>query len=463
MRKKTFYPLTTSQKLLMVTDKLIFKGSWMNIAAILNIEQEIDENVMLEAIRVSMLRNPCTRIRLHKSPITRISHFIGNPTLYISDKEPEGIELLDYSSLSDEDFEKLAEKWAQTTFPHRGIETQLYQIKLIRRGENKHCLFVNFHHMGFDSYAIMDIIKYIGRTYAALLHGTELPKESGSPIHMYEQENAYTGSETEKKDLEFWREYYSPDDEPCYANLYGKGSKFHIEGTRRGTVTLLFKNDSFHLNLPISPSIVSKVNKLAEEWHISQQSIHLLALHTYMGYLNETDDLLTFVALARRATLVQKRGGGTMINSVPARTKIPPETTTFKDACIATNLALNKTFRHHSTTVFEANKIVNEAYGGSGLEGYQCSVFCYQPYFDMKDFDITYTFKRLNNGAAPVSFSITIMACDTSGGLTVNYEVMKAYYTPDMVEKYHNFMVKFLDNACDNPDKTLTEITKASL
>ncbi|MCQ2478528.1 MAG: condensation domain-containing protein [Clostridia bacterium] len=457
MSKKVYISTTPAQKLLMLNDNLMFKGSWMNVAAILDINQEIDEQILLEAIRTAMMRNPSTSVRLHKN-------VLGKTKMYLSDKEPEGIELLDYSSLSDEDFEKLAEKWAQTSFHRRGIETQLYQIKLIRRKNSKHCFYVNFHHMGFDSYAIMETMRYVCLTYNAMMNNEPLPKVGGSPIAMYQDELNYTGSAAEKADLEYWKNFFDPDDEPYFTNLYGKGGKFtQKKGMRSGTCTLPFRNKSAHLNLRIPASVVEKTNKLAELWRVSEQSLHLTALNAYMGMINESDDVTSIVVVARRATLLQKRGGGTLVGSVLVRTKIPRETTSFKAACKISNMRMNESFRHPRQTMFEVNKFANKAYKTASLQGYNGSILCYQPYFNVNDLGMKISFRRLNNGAAPTHLYTTIMQCDDTGDLCVNYEMMAHYYTPDVVEKYHNFMVKFLDAACDNPDKTIAELAKPLL
>ncbi len=453
MSKPIYFNTTTSQNLLLTANKVILKGSWFNIAALIEYHQEIDPELMLKAIDLTMRRNEFTRLRLHKT-------FTGKVVQYISECEPEGLEILDLSSLSDDELHSLAEKWAQTSFPRRGIETQLYKIKLINRGNNRYCAYMNFHHMGFDSYAIMMVVKYIDDTYTALVNGTPIPPETGSPMPMYESEFAYEKSINKENDRKFWKDFFPKDDEPQFTSLYGKNGKFNNKGKRTGCAFLVFKNKSAHLNLRIPKSTVDKINLAADNMHLSPQNLYLLGLHTYLGIINDSEDVLSVVLVARRAKLVHKNGGGTMVNSVMTRTKIPYGEISFADGCNIVNRELCKNFRHASMTTFDVNKYCNAAYGTSGTAAYNGVIFCYQPYFKPVNEGVNFSFERLNNGSSPQPLMMTILACDKSGDLYVNYEMMAHYYTTDMVEKFHEFYVKFLDEAAENPEKLISDIAE---
>ena len=456
MKEIKYYPMTTSQDLLLFADKFIFKKAWMNIAAVLSIDGEVDEQIMLQAMYLALVRTPSASLRLHKADKKTIVQ-------YFSTALPEGLELLDYSSLSDEDFLALMEKKARKAFPHKGIETQLYDLKLISRGNNRYAIYINAHHMAFDAFAVMSLIRYIADVYAVLLHGGELPRPMGSPIPMYEAEAAYAKSDAFRKELDFWKAYYDPNDEPMYTNLYGKGSKFHNKGKRTGIAVLPFKNKALHENLVIPAKTVSAVTELVAKWRITSQSFYVAALHTYLSMINDTNDVLTFNAVARRATLVQKRGGGSMVNTVAVRTKVDRAATSFRDACTAAHRSISQSYRSANVLFKDTSSIYLKNYNMGQTDGYAGVYVCYQPYFNMDNSSMKFHFQRLNNGGTTSCLYLTIMACDNSGDLVVNYEHAAAYYDAATICKFHDFLVKFLAAAVASPDETIESLAKKCL
>lgn len=456
MSEINYFPATTSQELLIYADSFTFRHAWINIGAKLDINQEIDEELMFKAVKLTIERNSYMSIRFHKEKKGKVS-------LYFSDKEPEGLEIIDYSSLSDDEIKAILTKWTKTPFKKRGEDQQLYQIKLIRRNNNLHCLYICFHHMGFDSYPIGNIIKYISDTYSALKNGTELPPVAPSPMPMYEAEQKYKGSVLEASDIKFWNDFFDPNDEPCFTNLIGKDSKFHKKNMRSGVCMIPFKSKASHLNLRIPKEIVDKINNKALENRISAQPIYYLAFHMYRALINETNDVMGTIALARRSTLAQKRGAGTMVNSVYIRCKFNPETFSVLDAIKDTNANLNQSFKHPNICTGDVIKIGQKVYNLSLLNFYDAVSFCYQPYFELGNADLDLKFERLENGANPTNLEMTIWKCDNSGDLWVNYDYKLAYYKAEHIEKYHAFMLKFLDKAMDNLDKPVGEIAKECL
>ena len=447
------YPLTVTQQLLMYANKFIFDKAWLNVASCISINEDIDPEIMLNAIKQTMMRNEFTKIRFHKK-------FMGPYSLYFCDNAPEGIELVDFSALSEAELNKTLEKWARRPFAHKCMDVQMYDLKLILKADGKYCIYANFCHYGFDSYPIMQLINYISKMYVALKNGTELPPESGSPISMYESEYAYNGSEQHKADIDFWTNYFDPADEPYFTNFYGKDGKFSCKGKRYGRTLVPFKNKSVQLNLKIPADTVNKIERFATQNRISPQSVHYLALHTYLSTKCDSDDVLGSIAVARRSKLIQKHGGGSMVNSIMVRNKIDRATVSVTDAAKQINAELNNCFKHANMMAGDVIENSQKCYNiPVGYHYFTCTL-CYQPYFDTKSLSADMTFARLNNGAAPQSLYITVMACDSSGDLTVNYESAEVYYPAEVLEEYHNFLCKFLDDAMDNPDTPIGKIAE---
>ena len=450
-----YYPMTIGQGVLIFADKYCLIRSWMNIAAVIDIHSPIDEQLMLQAMTLTMMRTPSARLRLHKQDKKTVVQ-------YFSDATPTGIELVDMSDLSEKEVETRLTKWAQTPFPNKSFDTQLYNVKLVKRNNGFCSLFVCFYHMEFDSYTLMTTVRYIFDVYKALSENTALPKELGSPIPMYEADDAYYHSKQYEIDREYWKGRFANGGEPQFTSLYGKDGKYNTKNQRSGKITLIFQNKTTHDNLAIPAELTKKVRETAEAWHISQQSFYELAIRSYLSEICDTNDVTLLNAVARRAKKVQKAGGGTMVNAVNVRMIIDRETTSFREACTTVFHTLNDIYRHSNYDFSEVSKISQSLYPIKPGVGYASITLCFQPYFTLGGEDMNISFHRLNNGGASMPLYLTIMPCDKSDTLMCNYE-HTPYYSSEQVQTLHAYILKFLENATKEPDATLKELIAKSL
>ena len=106
----------------------------LNMPARIDLESEIDEQKILEAMRLTVTRLPFCTIRMHGLPD-------GGYEQYYCYDEPEGIEIVDLSSESEEKVDEYIEALAATPFEHDCNDSQLYTFKLIRRANGKHTIY----------------------------------------------------------------------------------------------------------------------------------------------------------------------------------------------------------------------------------------------------------------------------------------------------------------------------------
>ena len=88
-REVKLYPLTSPQQMLFLSQKYSYKKSIVDICTMLHFEAEIDQNLMLQAINLAMLRNKSASIRLRKEGKAIKQYF--------SDKDSEPIIVMDYA------------------------------------------------------------------------------------------------------------------------------------------------------------------------------------------------------------------------------------------------------------------------------------------------------------------------------------------------------------------------------
>ncbi|MBW3087581.1 hypothetical protein KIH77_02345 [Bifidobacterium sp. 82T24] len=167
-------------------------------------------------------------------------------------------------------------------------------------------------------------------------------------------------------------------------------------------------------------------------------------------------------AVARRATLNQKRAGGTMVNAVPLHTVIPTETT-LDDACdILFREQMDAYRRANVATAEILDDALRAKFHLKPCRGYVSVSTTFQPYFaDGGDLP-RFRFRRLPNGANTMPLYVSIMPLDQSGDLWVNYEYIVGYVDPVNIRKFHRFLLAFLAEIDHDPDRTIGELRDAA-
>lgn len=454
MEERKYYSLTSGQQLLLYSQKFCYKKQVNNICARIDIKSQIDETLLFQSIFLTMMRSPSGNVRLTKQGKEIVQYF--------SDEAPTNINIVDLRNASEAEIEETFNKWSSTSFPNGCKDTQLYRVNLVRMPNDKYTIYFCVCHIIFDAYSLMACVKNIEQTYFALRNNTPIPKMMGSPIAAYEADYAYFASDRYKQDHDWWSKVF--DSEPHFTSVNGLGGKEFIKGKNSGVSLRLWQVTAEHMNLRIPKELVEAVQETSLSWKISPQSIYLLAIRSYLAAVNNCEDVLFMNTVARRATLVQKRAGGSMVNAVPFRSNVPASTS-FKDAADILYGIQRETYRHANVPCGEILTGILEKekkYVKAG-ESYHSLSVTFQPYFMAEEGGLEYTFKRLNNGAATMPLYASIMPYDNTGDLWVNYEYLKGYIKPESIEKMHAFMLKFMQAGVENSDKTIEELTKVSL
>ena len=442
------YPLTISQQMMFLNLRFCYKKQVVNICSVVNLLDPVDENRLMQAVYLTMMRMPACSARLHKDGKEIKQYFVNRP--------PENIELVDLSHLDENGRETVYDEWGAEPFPNHHMDTQLYRVKIVRRENGLHSLYFCVSHVIFDAYSLMMCVRYIDDVYQALDKGTALPKEFASPLPAYEADYAYYASERYQNDLDWWRKHVA-EAEPMFTTINGPGAKECKPDKRFGTTLRLWQVKAGHLNLRIPAELVNQVQEKAMAWRVSPQAFYLLAIRTYLSQVCHTDDVMFMNTVARRATMAQKRAGGTMVNAFPFITRFD-NTLPFQEACTATYKVQTETYRHSNVPCEVTLDVVSKQYGLKPCTGYSTVSTTFQPYFTTTEGGLRYTFKRLPNGAATLPLYISIMPYDGTGDLWVNYEYIKNFMFPEKIEAFHNFIVAFLREGVAHPEKTLAEI-----
>lgn len=441
-----YYPLTQSQNLMFYNLKFSFRKQIVNVCSLVDLYDEIDERRLVQAVYLAMMRIPSNAVRIHLVD--------KRPMQYFATDVPHDIELVDMRGRSQRDVEHYCDEIGATSFPNGGNDTQLYRVRIIRRDNDRVSLYYCVSHVVFDAYSLMGCLTYTFAIYQALCNGTALPDEPYSPLPAYKADFAQQKGERYKRQVEWWRKHFSV--EPQFTSVNGLKGKEFIRGERYGVTLRLWQTKGGMVDYRIDRSLVSAMRDYCEREHLPMQIPYFIALRTFLSRMSGTDDVMFMNAVARRATLAQKRAGGTMVNAVALRTVIPGSTS-FADACEILMHEQMDAYRRANVATADILEVLRQNFGLKACRGYASVSTTFQPYFD-GGLPVRFRFRRRPNGANAMPLYVSIMPLDASGDLWVNYEYIVGYVDPESIRRFHRFMLAFLDEVAKNPDRTIDQI-----
>ena len=444
-----YYPLSRGQKGLLVHSALVPDSAMLHLTARIDFFDEIDEDRMLKAIRLVGERLPCCRVRLHDLDE-------DTTVQYISDAEPDPVEVVDLTDKTPEEVEGVIRSWRDELFPNNHRDVQLYKFKLLRLADRKHTIYFYVHHFIMDGYALMAMIRYLDQVYHALSTGTELPPEGIEPWKMLEDEDAYYNSARYQKDRAWWEK--KMESEPCFTSINGLGSPEFVEGKRYGRSINFEQLSAEALYRKIPSELIRKVNEDAAKNGVYAQSYYMLALRSYLGHVSGTDDVTIGTLAANRTTLVQKRSGLSTANILSSRSIIP-ETCSFRDAITELTATQNEYYRR--SRVKEMSAFINGLHDVPLGNVYFTTWLTFQPYFDIASTNLRFRARFLSTGLTPLSLYLLILPDDASGGATYIYSVN--YVPVENIERFHAFMLAFVDTGIDHPDWSIEKLIENCL
>ncbi len=456
------YPLTVAQKFHLFYLPYCPTAAVLNIGTSLTIEVEIDWDVLKQAINKAYERCEGMRIRFARDKE-------GNCYQYVVKHEDQDIEFVDFTDKTMEEAEEIMKEW--TRVPFKLEDTQLTRIVMIRMPDGFSGVYFLGHHMIVDAQSLIAFLKDIIELYCnAKYEGVPYPKDMCSYIEQLQKDLAYeAGSKAQLRDIEYFQKEIEKG-EPIFSGITGRGrleaarEMFHNPELRTAfsasddTKSTL---DIFHLE----EEPTRRLMNFCEQYHVSLACLLLMGLRTYLQKMNGFEDVSINNAIARRATLKEKKSGGTRIHSFPIRT-IFPEDMKFIDGVYAIRDKQNEYFRHanYNPTSYFAYRSKMYPQPQAGLTYEQISL-TYQP-MTLKEKgldqlgDIRYKTKWYPNGSCAQAMYLTVMHRPEDNGLDFNFEHQIKAVSRDELEYLYYYLCKIMFKGAENPDLTIGEIIK---
>ena len=456
------YPLTVAQKFHLYYLPFCPSAAVLNIGTSLTIEVELDWDLLKKSINKAYERSEGMRVRFAKDKE-------GNYYQYVVKHEDQDIEFVDFSNGTMEEAEAKMREW--TGVPFKLEDTPLTRIVMIKMPDGFNGVYFLGHHMIVDAQSLICFLKDIIELYCnAKYEGVPYPKDMCSYIEQIQRDLAYeAGSRAQQRDTAYFQKEIESS-EPIYNGIHGTDK---LEAARK-----MFNNpnlrtafnasddttsalDIFHLEAEPTKRLMD----FCEKYHVSLACLLLMGLRTYFQKMNGFEDVSINTAIARRATLKEKKSGGTRIHSFPFRT-IFPEDMKFIDAVYAIRDKQNEYFRHanYDPTAYFAYRSKTYPQPHAGLT-YEPISLTYQP-LTLKEKgldqlgDIRYKTKWYPNGMTAQAMYLTVMHRPEDNGLDFNFEHQIKAVSRDELEYLYYYLCKIMFKGAENPDLTIGDIIK---
>ena len=446
-----YHPLNPSQNGLLTLFSFYPDMTILNLAMRMDFLEEINEERLLEAVRETGRRLPYLNVRFCEKDDETVS--------YLSD-EPIECEVVDLSDKTPEEVQATMESWNKGAFRAPILDKPLFFFRLVHLADGKRSLFLCGQHFIVDGYSLLYTADYFTRVYEALDTGKELPAPAPTPWKSIDDDWAYYKSERYTRDME--RSMQRFETEPQFTSINGLGSPEFIEGKRYGKELGLDQLNGLIAYRRIPKELAARVDAAAKASNLNPSDFYLLALRVYLGHVSGTDDVTTLSSITARRTSYEQSCGFNLVTSNFVRTIIP-ETASFIEGAQITTDALAAIFRRPKMLSVKMRAAINERFDTPAGCIYASVMFAYLSVFDLEKRYMKLKANAVGNGQTNHPLYMVVVPENEKGDLMASYVYSPTYTRLEAVEKFHAFMLRFLDLGLANPDKAIGELVEESL
>lgn len=454
------YPLTKAQKFHFFYQNFCPKKEVLNIGTSLTIQVDLDWNVLKECIYKGYERSECMRLRFAKDKD-------GEYYQYIVDKEERDIEFVDFSNQTMEEAEAVMKSW--TAVPFVSEDSPMNRIVMIHMPDGYNGVYLLADHRILDAQSLICFLRDVIEIYCNRMYdNVPYPKDMASYVEQLKKDLAYeAGCKAKDRDEAFFHKIIESS-EPIYNGV--DGTELEEERKKTGNPALraaVNVSDSVDSALDIfhlEEEPTRRLMDFCEKYHVSLACLLLMGLRTYYQKMNGNDDVSINTAIARRATLKEKRCGGTRIHSFPFRTIISPDKT-FLEGIYEIRDKQNEYFRHANYDPVAYFAYRSKLYPNDAGRTYEPIALTYQP-MTLKEQgleklgDIKYKTKWYPNGATTQAAYLTVMHRPDDNGLDFNFEHQVKAISKEKLEYLYYYLCKIMFKGSENPNLSIGEIMK---
>jgi len=454
MPETKYYDLTPSQKLMFYEQKFSTHRQINNIFILMLVEKKLDFDALRSAIEEAYQQNDCFRLRITKIEKTARQYF--------AEYEKPDIGLLDFTGRTPKQMENKLSRLAHT--PIKIYDCPMTRVYMVRTPEGLDGIYFGVNHIIMDAWAIGVFLDYVMSAYESVKCGSGSPRPLSPYEPLLQKELEYTETPQYQKDREFWFNEFEHLPEPMFSHVNGRceleknRKKYKNPDLRYGSIFTL-RTAARHEVLEIPKEHVDKIAAYCQQQRVSMQSVFMFGLRHALSKLNERQEDITFMAtVARRATVSEKRAGGTRAQATRFRT-VFGEDCTFEQACHEIARYQTAFYRHAAIPMQELMKMERARYNKPGMfNSYNAGLMTFQPMRLALSDGTPMRTKWYCNGAFAMAFYLNIMDADGTGALQCYYEYQYKNVERGRIRMMHNIMVQSIMAGIENPSVTIGEL-----
>ena len=455
------YPLTAAQNLHFYCLKYCPAKQVLNIGSSLTIQVDLNWDVLRECIKEAIDRCEAMRLRFAEDKD-------GTVYQYVVRQDDSVIEQFDFTGWTQEEADAKMREWTETPFAR--YDSPMHRIVIIKMPDGFQGIYIAVDHMTMDAQSLILFFRDIIELYASRMYEEiDYPKPMSSYIKQLKKDLEYeAGSKASQKDREFFQKLIASS-EPIFADIYGPG-KLEAERKATGNPNLRAATNTsnnvdanittFHLET--DPS--ARMFQFCEDQQVSMTCLLLMGLRTYLQKENNLDDISVTTTIARRATLQEKRSGGTRIHCFPFRTIVPREDT-FIEGIYKIRDMQNQYFRHANFSPTEYYYYRSQYYKLADGQTYEPLSLTYQPLAmryegpGLEKLDgIQYRTARYSNGVAAHTLYLTVSQNATDNGLDFCFEYQTGVVTPEKLQEIYYYLCRIIFRGIEDCSRTVGEV-----
>ena len=455
------YPLTAAQNLHFYCLKYCPAKQVLNIGSSLTIQVDLNWDVLRECIKEAIDRCEAMRLRFAEDKD-------GTVYQYVVRQDDSVIEQFDFTGWTQEEADAKMREWTETPFAR--YDSPMHRIVIIKMPDGFQGIYIAVDHMTMDAQSLILFFRDIIELYASRMYeGIDYPKPMSSYIKQLKKDLEYeAGSKASQKDREFFQKLIASS-EPIFADIYGPG-KLEAERKATGNPNLRAATNTsnnvdanittFHLET--DPS--ARMFQFCEDQQVSMTCLLLMGLRTYLQKENNLDDISVTTTIARRATLQEKRSGGTRIHCFPFRTIVPREDT-FIEGIYKIRDMQNQYFRHANFSPTEYYYYRSQYYKLADGQTYEPLSLTYPPLAmryegpGLEKLDgIQYRTARYSNGVAAHTLYLTVSQNATDNGLDFCFEYQTGVVTPEKLQEIYYYLCRIIFRGIEDCSRTVGEV-----
>lgn len=450
------YPLSAAQRLHFYTMKYCPKKQVLNIGTSLVINSDIDWECLKKAIYKAYERCESMRLRFDEDEN-------GDIYQYVVDKEERDIEFFDFTGWRMEDAKNKMRQWTET--PFQGYNTPLNKVVMIVTPDNYKGIYLLVDHMTMDAQSLIAFLKDVIELYCNMkFEGVPYPEDMYSYIKQLEKDLEYeANSKKYERDKKFFDDLLS-ESEPIFCDVEGRDV---LEEDKRAICNITDNTDANITVFSLEEEPSRRLMEFCSKNNIPMVCLLMMGLRTYFQKVNNIDDVSIMTSIARRATINEKRCGGTRIHFFPCRTIIDGNKS-FLEGIEEIRKVQNALFRHAN---YDPIKVLDDRRKKYNLQSgytYEPLSLTYQPLTmkrsnsntsDTINFnEIDYKTAWYSNGVCAHALYLTVMHRGNDNGLDFNFEYQTGRIGYGQLEYLYYYLCKILFVGIENPNLSINEI-----